>query len=179
MQAIGALFTTLFAGGGAAAGTVGGGLAASSGVLSTLQGIGGAFSALATIGSGAAAMAAGETEKRNQEFEAKDEFIRGRETSAALKDELARTVANQAVSFAAGGVDLGSVSVQQAKEQATKTAERELSSNSSQSLTRALQRRRIGRMAAMRGRTAAIGSVFQAGAGLAETGFDIANRGVT
>jgi len=189
MQAVGALFTTLFTGGTTslatagtwaaanAGGAIAAGGAASSGILTALQGIGGAFSALSTIGSGAAAVAAGETEKRNQQFEAREEFVRGRETSAALKEELARTVANQAVSFAAGGVDLGSVSVGQAKDQATKTAERELSSTSNQTLSRFLQRQRLGRLAAARGKTAQIASLFQAGAQAADTGISILARG--
>lgn len=189
MEMIGAVFSSIVGGGAAttslatagtwAAANAGGVIApaaASSGILSTLQGIGGAFSALATIGSGAAAAAAGETERRQQQFEAKDEFIRGKETSAALKAELARTVANQAVAFAAGGVDLGSVSVGQAKAQATKDAETELSSNSNQSLSRSMQRQRLGRLAAMRGRAAALGSLFSAGAQAADTGMDILQR---
>lgn len=178
MQFIGSLFTTLIGGGAAGAGAAGTAVAgASSGVVGLLQGAGTVFSALTTIGSGAAAAAAGETEKNQQEFEAKNEFIAGRETSAALKAELARTVANQAVAFAAGGVDLGSVSVGQAKRQATEDAEKELSSNANQTLTRFMQRRRMARIAQQRGDAAATSSLFAAGGQIADFGVDLLQRG--
>lgn len=187
MEMVGALFTSLIGGGGttAAAGTwaaanAGGAIAAGglgSGALTLLQGAGTVFGALSTLGSGAAAAAAGEAEKKEQNFEAKNEYIQGRETSAALKAELARTVSNQAVAFAAGGVDLGSVSVGTAKDQAQKDAERELSSAANDALTRSLQRRRAGRVAAARGRAAATASLFEAGGQIASFGVDVAKRG--
>lgn len=178
MMVLGGLFSTLFGGGGSAAAAGAGAAAtAGSGALTLLQGAGSVFSALTTIGSGAAAAAQGESEKMQQDFAAKDEFIQGRETSAALKAELAKTISNQAVAFAAGGVNLGSVSVDAAKAQATKDAEGELSINANTSLIRELQRKRAGRMAAMQGKAAAIGSIFQAGTGLAKFGMDVMERG--
>lgn len=178
MMMLGSLFSGLFGGGGAAAATgAAAGAATGSGALTLLQGAGSVFSAIATIGSGAAAAAQGESEKLQQDFAAKDEFIQGRETSAALKAELAKTISNQAVAFAAGGVNLGSVSVGTAKAQATKDAESELSINSNTALTRELQRKRAGRMAAMQGKAAAIGSYLGAGAGLAKFGMDVMERG--
>lgn len=176
---IGGLFTTLFGGGGGAAATAGAATTAAAGssTLTLLQGAGTVFSALTTLGSGAAAIAAGETEKNQQQFESKNEFIAGRETSAALKAELAKTIGNQAVAFAAGGVDLGSVSVQQAKAQASSDAEKELSSASNDALTRTMQRQRAGRMAAARGRANGITNLFQAGNTAANFGADLFARG--
>jgi hypothetical protein len=187
MELIGGLFTTLIGGGGSAAAA--GGTAAAAGAagaaaggvgssaLTLLQGAGSVFSALTTIGSGAAAYAAGQTEKNQQNFEATNEYISGKETSAALKAELARTVSNQAVAFAAGGVDLGSVSVGQAKAQATKDAEDELSSNANSTLVRYMQRRRMAKLAAQRGQTAATASLFGAGGQIADFGVDVLQRG--
>lgn len=179
MMIIGPLMSTLFGGGGAAAatGAAAGAASVGSGALTLLQGAGTVFSALTTIGSGAAAAVQGESEKLQQDFAAKDEFIQGRETSAALKSELAKTIGNQAVAFAAGGVDLGSVSVGTAKAQATKDAESELSINSNTALIREMQRRRAGRMAQMQGNAAFTGSLFAAGGKLASYGADVMERG--
>ena len=178
MQMIGALFATMFGGGGAAAATGAAGAAATgSSALTLLQGAGSVLSAVATIGSGAAAVARGESEALQQKFAAKDEFIQGRETSAALKAELAKTIGNQAVAFAGGGVNLGSVSVGTAKAQATKDAETELSINANESLSRSLQRQRAARIATMQGKAAGIGSLFSAASGLAKFGMDVAERG--
>jgi len=186
MQMIGALLAPLF-GGGTAAATAGtwaaanaGGAIASgvgSGALTLLQGAGSVFGALTTIGSGAAAAVEGQNEKAQQDFAAKDEFIKGRETSAALKAELAKTISNQAVAFAAGGVNLGSVSVGEARKQATHDAEDQLSIAGNQALLRELQRRRAGRMAAMQGNAAFTGSLFKAGTQIADFGVDVLQRG--
>lgn len=177
MMMLGSLFTTMFGGGGAAAGAAAGAATAGSSALTFLQGAGTVFSALSTIGAGAAASAQGESEALQQKFAAKDEFIQGRETSAALKAELAKTISNQAVAFAGGGVDLGSVSVDVAKKQATKDAESELSINANESLSRSLQRQRAARMASMQGRAAGIGSLFAAGGKIASFGADVVERG--
>lgn len=187
MQMIGALFTTLVGGGGTSVATAGTWAAANAGgaiaggigssALTLLQGAGTVFGALSTLGSGAAANAAGQAEAIEQKFESRNEFIQGRETSAALKAELARTVSNQAVAFAAGGVNLGSVSVEQAREQATEDAEKELSSNSNSTLTRYMQRLRASRVAAARGRAALTSSIFQTGGQIAQFGLDVAQRG--
>lgn len=172
-ELIGGLFAGLFGGGAAAAttaGAVGGAVGGASG-LSALSGLGTVFSAVATIGSGIAANNAAKAEAAQQEFAAKDEFIEGKETSAALRLELARTVANQSVAFAAGGVDLGSVSVEQAARQATADAEKELSIGSNQALSRSMARRRAAANARARGKAALFSSVFNAGAGLASAAF--------
>lgn len=169
MQLIGALFTTL--GGGAVGGTVG------SSALTLMQGVGTVFGALTTIGSGIAANAEAKAAAKQEEFESRNEYIDGKETTAALKQELARTVANQAVAFAAGGVDLGSVSVGEAKKQAVKDTESELSIASSEALTRSMQRRRNGRNIRARGQAALFSSIFSAGQQIAGFGLDRLERG--
>lgn len=157
MQFAAALFTKVFAGAGAAAGaatTAGTVATAGSGILGTLGKVAGVFSAVSSIGAGAAANSQAKVEARQQEFESRNEFIDGRETSAALKAELYQTIANQQVAFAAGGAGLGSVSVEAARRQATADAENELSINSSTSLTRSMQRRRQAANTRARGRSA-------------------------
>ncbi|MEP4115704.1 MAG: hypothetical protein ABJM38_19650 [Nitratireductor sp.] len=157
------------------AGRAGAAGAASSG-LSVLQGLGSVFGAVATTGSGIAANNQAKAEARQHEFEAREEFITGKETSAALKAELARTIGNQAVAFAAGGVDLGSVSVQTARAQAIEDAENELDLSSNQSLSRSLARRRAARNARARGRGALFSSVIGAGGQIANLGLDYRER---
>lgn len=159
----------------AAGGLAAGGMAA--GGLSLLQGLGTVFSTVATIGSGFAARSAGRAEAEQQKFAERDEFIAGKETSASLKAEMARTVSNQAVAFAAGGVNLGSVSVQQAKQQAIEDAEKELSIASSETLSRAMARRRAASNARSRGNAALTSSIFQAGMGVIDYGLDLKQRG--
>ena len=174
MELVGALFTTLIGGGGAAAGAAGAGASA----LSALQLAGGVFSAIATIGSGVAANEQGKAAAAEHEFQAREEFIEGKETSAALRAELAKTIGNQAVAFAAGGVNLGSFSVQQAKTQAVDDAERELTLTSNQALAASMARKRAARNARAQGRSALFSSIFQAGGQFAGTMIQRSQRGV-
>lgn len=152
------LVGTLFAGMIGSAATVGPGIAGAATVLapatsglSMLSGLATAASVVGSIGSGLAGMAAGKAEAKEHEFASRDEYIAGKETSAALKQELAKTLGDQAVGFAAGGVDLGSVSVQAAKRQAIDDAEKELSIASNDALSRSLARRRAARNARSKG----------------------------
>jgi len=164
MEFLGALFA-----GGAAAGAstaTAGAATAAAGAgtgLASLSGIGSVFSAVASIGSGIAGMASASAEAKQHEFAARDEFIAGRETSAALKKELADTIANNAVAFAGGGVDLGSVSVETAKAQARKDAEAELSLNDASAATRMMARRRAARNSRARGAWGMVTSIATAG----------------
>jgi len=173
MQLIGGLFTSLI-GGGAAAGAVATG--ASSG-LTLLQGLATTVGVISQIGAGIAQGNELKAQAMEQQFQSREEFIRGKETDAALKLELAKTIGNQTVAFAAGGVDLGSVSAVKAKAQATQDAERELSINSAESLSRSLARKR----AAANLRAKASSAVMQGVLGGLETGIDfginVANRG--
>lgn len=184
MELVGGLFASVFGGGAAAAATtVVPGIAgaatvvpAASAGLSGLQGFSTLFGVVSSIGSGFAAAGAAEAEAKQHEFASRDEFIAGRETTAALKQELVRTLGNQAVAFAAGGVDLGSVSVGTAKRQAIDDAERELSVASNQALSRSMQRRRAAANARARGRSAIFQSVVDGLGKVAEFGMDVKNR---
>lgn len=176
MELVGGLLSTLIGGGAA---TIAGGSLTVPTItgLGALQGLGTVFSAVATIGSGVAANSAAQAEAKQHEFAAKDEFIAGRETSAALKAELAQTIGNNAVAFAAGGADLGSVSVDRAKRQATEDAEKELSISSNEALSRSMGRRRAAANARARGRSSLFSSVVGAGSQAIDYGLDIKQRG--
>lgn len=171
MEMIGALFTTVVGG----TATTAGGAAATG--LTLLQGLGTVFGAVATIGAGQAAKAQAYAEAEEQDFAARDEYISGLETQAALKKELASTIGKQAVAFAAGGVDLGSVSVQTAKDQAIKDAEAELGMASNDALARSLARRRAAANARASGDAALTSSIFEAGTSVISSGIDIYKRG--
>ncbi|TCD15144.1 hypothetical protein [Oricola cellulosilytica] len=170
MELVGGLAAKLIGGIGAgvkaATGAAGAAAGASgSGGLFTLKTISTTFGVVSQIGRGIAAQQQQNAEARQQQYEAREEFVDAKETSAALKAELANTIANQKVLFASGGVNLGSVSVEQAQKQAVEDAESELSISSNQSLARSLQRRRAARNARSRGRSA----LFQGFAGAAGT----------
>lgn len=175
MQLVGALWGLATGGGAAAAGGAAAGAASG---LTALQAAGSIFGAVATIGQGFAARRQANAEAREQEFQAREEYVAGKETSAALKNELARTIGNQAVAFAAGGVDLGSVSVGQAKNQAASDAENELGIASNQALSRSLARRRAAANSRAQGRAALFSSFVGAGQQLIDTEIDIRERGV-
>lgn len=163
------------AGVGAAAGAAGTAGAASS-VLGGLQMASGVIGAIGSIGAGFAAKREADAQAAEAEFAGREEFIQSKETSSALKMELARTVANQAVGFAAGGVDLGSVSVEQAKRQAITDAENELGLSGNEAIGRSLARRRQARGYRERGRNAVFQGFVGATQGLANTGADMFAR---
>lgn len=125
------LVSALFGGSAAAgAGTAVAGTAAAvgatSGGLTLLQGIGTIFSAITTIAAGSAQAAELKAQAKQEELKSREEFAAGEEQSAKLKKELALTVQRQQVAFAAGGVDLGSATVDQIRTQTVADAEREL-----------------------------------------------------
>lgn len=186
MQLIGPLFASIAgsgaaAGGAAAAQTLGYALPAAAGagssVLGGLQMASGVIGAIGSIGAGFAAKREAQAQAAEADFSSREEFIQSKETSAALKMELARTVANQAVGFAAGGVDLGSVSVEQAKRQAITDAENELGLSGNEAVGRSLARRRQARSIRERGRNAVFQGFAGAAQGLANTGMDMMARG--
>ncbi|MCI5075644.1 hypothetical protein [Oricola sp.] len=170
MELVGALFTKAVAGIGSAASAVGG--AATSGGLFSLQNIATTFGVVAQIGGGVAGLAQGRADAAQSAFDSRQEFVTAKETSAALKAELAKTVSDQAVLFASGGVNLGSVSVKQARQQAVRDAEYELDIASSGALARSLAHRRAARNARARGNAALIQGVVGATQTLADAQLD-------
>lgn len=175
MELVGSVFLSLVGGGATAATVAVPGIAGAATLvpaatgLGSLAGLASTVSILSTIGSGVAGLAAANSEAEQQKFAARDEYISGRETSAALKEELAKTIGDQAVAFAAGGVDLGSISVQQAKKEAVKDAEREIGMAQDNALARSLARERAARNAKRRGMMGLFSSIFTAGGQLAES----------
>ncbi|MGE4340272.1 MAG: hypothetical protein AB7E55_30615 [Pigmentiphaga sp.] len=175
MELIGGLFAGLLGGGSAA----GGAAAAGAGItgIGALQTGATLLSVVAGIGSGVAANNAAKAEAEEIKFQDREEFIQGKETSTALKEELMRTVSDQTVAFAAGGVDLSSVSAQTARRQAVDDAEKELSINSNQRLQRSLARRRQAANVRARGRAQLFSSVVGAGQTLANDVIDRSQLG--
>lgn len=160
------------AGAGAAAASVSGSTA-----LSVLQGgltVVGVLGGLASAGATASQL---EDEAAYERLRAGDAQIEGEREAARLNRELLATVSNQTVAYAAGGVDLGSGSVQAARRRASKDAERELAVAENDALRASLAHQHNARTLSRRARSVRRGSVFtalQQGAGL---GLDIAQRG--
>lgn len=176
VAAVGAGGTT--AAGTAAAGTATAGTAAaSSSVLTALQGLGTGFAVLSTIGAGAAQAAELRARAEEQELQARAEYISGVEQSARLKRALSETLQRQAVQFSAGGVDLGSVSVREARALVVRDAERELGFAQNDALRASLARQRAAHNLRSQSRAAFTGSLFAAGSRLAMFGADVAERG--
>ena len=183
MQFIAPLFAGIGGAGAASAGAATAGAAAAAGgglgssLLSGLQMASGVLGAVGSISAGFAAKREAEKQAAEAEFASREEFIQSKETSSTLKAELARTVANQAVGFAAGGVDLGSVSVEQAKEQAVADAERELGLCGNEAIGRSLARRRQARSLRERGSNAVFQGFVGGAQSMINTGLDLRARG--
>ncbi|MGE0212291.1 MAG: hypothetical protein AB7S41_11400 [Parvibaculaceae bacterium] len=161
------------AAGAAAAGTA----AAGSTALTILQGVGTAFSALSLIGAGRSERARYEGEAAEARLKGREEYIAGVEESAKLKRELAYTLSEQKVQFAAAGVDLGSVSVSTARSQAIADAERELGYAQNDALRANLARQRQARNLKALGRSAETQGWLGAGQKIANFAAEAYERG--
>jgi hypothetical protein len=177
MELVGGLLAFLGSGGGAAAGAGAAAAGAAGGGLASLSGLATTFSVVGALGSGLATLGAANAQAKEHEFASRDEFITGKETSAALKLELARTLADQSVAFAAGGVNLGSVSVGTAKKQAIHDAEKEIDVASNEALARSLAQKRAARQARASGKWGLFTSVLKAGGIAANAGMDMQGIG--
>lgn len=145
MEALMGLFATGGAGAATAAGVgaVGAGAAAGGGIsaLTLLQGGMAAVSAIGSIGAGIAANNEAKAMAKQAEFQARDEQINTITDQTKIKKAYADALSKQAVQFAAGGVDLGSVSVDSARQQLSDDAENEIQLSGSSGLRRSLSQR--------------------------------------
>lgn len=180
MEALMGLFATGGAGaavaGTAAAGTAAAGTAAAgiSG-LTLLQGGMAAVSAIGSIGAGIAANNEAKAMAKQTEFQARDEQINTITDQTKIKKAYADALSKQAVQFAAGGVDLGSVSVDSARQQLSDDAENEIQLSGSSGLRRSLSQRVQANIYRQKGK-AALASGFLSGIGSGlKAGIDMAS----
>lgn len=177
MILVSSLFGALGFGGTAVAATAGtAAVGAASTGLSILQGIGSAFSALSAIGAGMTKSEELQGQAKYADFQARDEQIKGEQEAARLQKEMALTVQKQRVTFAAGGVSLSSVSVEEARKQTTTDAERELGMAENSALRAALARRRQAELLRDQAKAAMWGGVVSGIGSLFDTGTDLYNR---
>ncbi|MBS1180443.1 MAG: hypothetical protein H6Q99_323 [Proteobacteria bacterium] len=159
----------LFAAGGAGATAVGTGAVAAGGVsgLTLLQGGMAAVSAIGSIGAGIAANKEAKAMAAQQEFQARDEQIDTITEQTKIKKAYADSLSKQAVQFAAGGVDLGSGSVDAARRQLSEDAENEIQNAGSSGIRRSLSRRVQANIYRQKGKSALMSGFFDAlGTGL-------------
>jgi hypothetical protein len=171
MELVGTLFATIAATAGAATATLG------STLLTGAQVLGTAFTALSTIGAGVAAKNESKSQAMYEDFQAKDTRIKADLDASEISKTLALTLQRNQVAAAAGGVDLGSQSVQRAQAQVTQDAERSLGMsnlNMQRSVLESVQRKRRVLQA---GKLKLTTSLFDAGAGALSSAVDIAQRG--
>jgi hypothetical protein len=184
MEAVTAIFATIGATGGTAAaagGTAAAGAAATatagSTLLSTAQILGTAFTALSTIGGGMAANTAAKGEAAYEKFKTKDAQIQADLDAAEIKKKLAITLQRNKVAAAAGGVDLGSVSLEVAQNQVAKDAENELGMVSINKQREMLSGAARARSILAAGRTRLATALLDAGGIAADGAFKVLNRG--
>lgn len=175
MEALLGLFAT---GGAGAAATAGAGAAAAAGGLSgltLLQGGMAAVSAIGSIGAGVAAKRQADAMAAQEEFQARDEQIDTITDQTKIKKAYSDALSKQAVQFASGGVDLGSVSVDAARRQLSDDAENEIQMSGSSGMRRSLSRRVQAGIYRQKGKSALMSGFFDAlGTGF-KTAVDIAS----
>lgn len=151
--------------------------AASSTVLTTLAAASTGIAALSAVSAGISEKNRLKTQANEEVFKSRDEFITGVERTSALKRNLAETLDRQQVQFAAGGVDLGSVSVEAAQTQVREDAERELGFAQNDSLRATLARNRQARNLRVEGNAAFNKGLFSAAGKLTKFAVDEGRRG--
>lgn len=132
-----------------------------------LFGVGGSFSlgatlsTLGTVGSifgaiqgGQAAKAQSESEARMNEFNAKQEEIRGLEEANAIKQDVARAIASANARGAASGIDISSGSPVKASQEAIRDANRAWNTAGTNAKIRAESEKVRAQIARQRGRNA-------------------------
>lgn len=144
--------TALMAGGHAAAGAAsaaGGAAAGGSKLLSMLRVGTSAVSALSSFGQARQEAFAQRLEAGDEDMAARQEFIQATETASAIQRQFNRTVSDQLAVASASGIDLGSGSVVEARNDARTDAERQIGIVRNGAATNAAVRR--GRASYLRG----------------------------
>jgi hypothetical protein len=179
MELVTGVFATMAAGAGGTAAVAGTAATAStaSTLLTTAQLLGTAFTAVSTLGAGMAANVQAKSDARMEAFQAKDAKIQADLDASEIQKKLALTLQRNKVAAAAGGVDLGSISVKQAQNQVAKDAENELgmvSLNTQRSMLASSSRVRSMLQA---GRTRLATSLLEAGGVVADGAAKVFARG--
>ncbi|RWE91348.1 hypothetical protein [Mesorhizobium sp.] len=172
-QLLGAVGVTGATAGGAAAGAAGG-----SSLLSTIvQGGLTAFSAAAGIAQGVAGQSAAKVDELNAAAGADREKIAGEDEALRINRALAESIGEQAVAFAAAGIDLSSGTPLQARQTARQRANEDLNINRSNTSTNVAAWNSRAYAARARGRAAMASGVAGAIGDIGGFGLDVIDRG--
>lgn len=147
-------------------------------LMSTLSTVGTAFSALQSFGAGKAQQAAEKSEALLNEFNAKQEEIRGREEGAEIKRDVARALATANARGAASGIDITSGSPVTAQRKALDDANNQFSTAGTNAKIRAETERVRAQLARQRGRNAVRSGQSQALSLLGDFAKDQSDRGM-
>jgi hypothetical protein len=162
---------TAAAGGAAAA-------AGGSSLLSTIvQGGLTAFSAAAAIGQGVAGKSEARVEELNAAAGASREKVSGEDEAMRINRALAESIGEQAVAFAAAGIDLSSGTPLQAKDTARQRANEDLNINRANTSAKVAAWNSRAYAARARGRAAMASGIAGAVGDIGGYGLDVINRG--
>lgn len=144
----------------------------------TLSTLGTAFSAFSALSAGRGDQGISESEARLNEFNAKQEEIRGLEEASAIKRDVARAIASANARGAASGIDVSSGSPVTAQKQALTDANSAWSTAGTNAKLRAETERVRAQIARQRGRNAVRAGQGQAVSILGNFAADQADRGM-
>lgn len=160
------------------AGATGAGVAGGSSFMtSILQGTLTAFKAAASIGQGMAARNEARIEELGAAAQASREKIAADDEATRISRALAETIGEQSIAYAAAGIDLGSGTPAQARAEAQKRANEDLSINRSNRNAKVAAWNQRALAARSRGRSAMMAGFMNGGADIAGFGLDLADRG--
>lgn len=153
--------------------------AASGGSLmqSILQGTLTAFSAASSIGQGIAARDAARMEELGAAAQASRDKIAADDEAMRINRALAEVIGEQSVAYAAAGIELGSGTPVQARQEARRRANEDLNINRSNRNAKVAQWNQRALAARSRGQNAFLTGLMNAGADLASYGLNLVNRG--
>jgi len=180
MELVVSLASTLFGSGTAAASATATGATAAGGssLLSTIvQGGLTAFSAAASIAQGVAGKSEAKVEELNAAAGADREKLAGEDEALRINRALAESIGEQAVAFAAAGIDLSSGTPAQARETAQKRANEDLNINRSNTDTKVAAWNSRAYAARARGKAAMASGIVGAIGDVGNFAMDVADRG--
>lgn len=144
---------------------------------SILQGTLTAFSAASSIGQGIAARGEARLEELGAAAQASREKIAADDEATRINRALAEVIGEQSIAYAAAGIELGSGTPVQAREEARRRANEDLNINRSNRNAKVAQWNQRAWAARSRGQNAFLAGLMNAGMDLASYGLDLVNRG--
>lgn len=168
---------TAAAGAGAAAGAAGAAAGGSSLLSTIVQGGLTAFSAAASIGAGVAARSEARVEELSASSQASQEKIAADDEAVRLNRAMAEAIGEQAVAYAAAGIDISSGTPMQARQKAKERANEDLNINRANRSAKVAAWNSRAYAARSRGKAAMASGLAGAVGDIGGYGLDVLNRG--